>query len=158
MPLYPIAKYRFKVTWSSEQEGTHVSFKEVTGLEVTTEVIEYREGAMAENYKIIQPGMQTFGEVTLKKGVFTGNPKMWDWWNLTADNISDFSNAGADGGRRTVTVQLLNNQSPQQPVVTWTLRNAWPIKVNFDDLNAESNEIMIETLTLRHEGLTTRWE
>ena len=39
MPEYPLPKFHFLLEWG----GTKVGFTEVTGLEVTTEKLEYRE-------------------------------------------------------------------------------------------------------------------
>jgi phage tail-like protein len=68
MPEYPLPKFHFQVEWG----GTNISFTEVTGLEVTTEKLEYRGGASPEYNKLNFPGMQTYGDLTLKRGVFAG--------------------------------------------------------------------------------------
>ena len=41
MANYPIPKFHFQVEWG----GAKIGFTEVTGLEVSTELIEYREGS-----------------------------------------------------------------------------------------------------------------
>lgn len=66
MAEYPIPKFHFQVDWG----GTKVGFSEVSGLDVETEVIEYRDGAMREYSKLKMPGMQKFSNITLKRGVF----------------------------------------------------------------------------------------
>ncbi len=38
--------------------------------------------------------------------------------------------------------------------MTWTLTNAWPIKVTSTDLKSDGNEVAVETIELAHEGLT----
>ena len=63
MPEYPMPKFHFQVQWG----GTKIGFTEVTGLDVTTEKIEYRDGASKEYHKTRMPGMQTFGDLTLSK-------------------------------------------------------------------------------------------
>jgi phage tail-like protein len=124
MADYPMPKFHFQVQWG----GTKIGFTEVTGLEVTTEKIEYRDGATKEYHKTRMPGMQTFGDLTLKRGVFAG------------DNEFD------------ITISLLNES--HDPVVVWKVKKAWPTKVTSTDLNASGNETAIETLVLTHEGLT----
>ncbi|MFN0036081.1 MAG: phage tail protein, partial [Saprospiraceae bacterium] len=42
-------------------------------------------------------------------------------------------------------------------VVTWTLLNAFPIKVQFNDMKADGNEVAVETLELAHEGVTVEY-
>ena len=139
MAEYPLPKFHFEVQWG----GTKIGFTEVTGLEVTTEKIEYRDGASKEYHKIRMPGMQTFGDLTLKRGVFAGDNEFYDWWNTVALNTVE---------RRDITISLLNEA--HEPVVVWKVKNAWPTKVTSTDLNASGNETAVETLVLAHEGLT----
>jgi phage tail-like protein len=139
MAEYPMPKFHFQVQWG----GTKIGFTEVTGLEVTTEKIEYRDGASKEYHKIRMPGMQTFGDLTLKRGVFAGDNEFYAWWNTVALNTVE---------RRDITISLLNES--HDPVVVWKVKNAWPTKVTSTDLNASGNETAIETLVLTHEGLT----
>ena len=139
MAEYPIPKFHFQVDWS----GTKIGFTEVTGLEVTTEKIEYRDGASPEYNKIVMPGMQTFGDLTLKRGVFAGDNEFYDWWNTVSLNTIE---------RRDMTISLLNES--HEPVVVWKIKNAWPTKVTSTDLNSTGSETAIETLVLAHEGLT----
>jgi phage tail-like protein len=139
MAEYPLPKFHFQVEWG----GTKIGFTEVTGLEVTTEKIEYRDGASKEYHKVRMPGMQTFGDLTLKRGVFAGDNEFYDWWNTVALNTVE---------RRDITISLLNES--HEPVVVWKVKNAWPTKVTSTDLNASGNETAIETLMITHEGLT----
>ena len=139
MAEYPLPKFHFQVQWG----GTKIGFTEVTGLEVTTEKIEYRDGASKEYHKVRMPGMQTFGDLTLKRGVFAGDNEFYDWWNSVALNTVE---------RRDITISLLNES--HEPVVVWKVKKAWPTKVTSTDLNASGNETAIETLVVTHEGLT----
>jgi phage tail-like protein len=139
MAEYPLPKFHFEVQWG----GTRIGFTDVTGLEVTTEKIEYRDGASKEYHKVRMPGMQTFGDLTLKRGVFAGDNEYYTWWNSVSLNTIE---------RRDITISLLNEN--HEPVVVWKVKNAWPTKVTSTDLNASGNETAIETLVLTHEGLT----
>ena len=139
MAEYPLPKFHFEVQWG----GTRIGFTEVTGLEVTTEKIEYRDGASKEYHKVKMPGMQTFGDLTLKRGIFAADNEFYAWWNSVALNTIK---------RRDITISLLNES--HEPVVVWKVKNAWPSKVTSTDLNASGNESAIETLVLAHEGLT----
>lgn len=140
MATYPLPKFHFRVDWDGI---ANAGFTEVTGLEVTTEKIEYRDGASPEYSKIKMPGMQTFGDLTLKRGIFKGDNEFYIWWNTVALNTI---------ARRNVTISLLNEA--HEPVVVWKVKNAWPLKVTSSDLNAGSNEVAVETLVLAHEGVT----
>ena len=143
MAQYPIPKFHFQVEWG----GAKIGFTEVTGLEVSSEVIEYRDGASKEYHKIKMPGMQKFSNITLKRGTFKGDNDYYNWWNTVALNTIE---------RRDVTISLLNEA--HEPVVVWKIKNAWPVKVQSTDLKADGNEVAIETIELAHEGLTIQNE
>ena len=143
MAQYPIPKFHFLVEWG----GAKIGFTEVTGLEVSTEVIEYRDGASPEYHKIKMPGMQKFSNITLKRGTFKGDNDFYNWWNTVALNTIE---------RRDVIISLLNEN--HEPVIVWKAKNVWPVKVQSTDLKAEGNEVAIETMELAHEGLTIQNE
>ncbi len=143
MAQYPIPKFHFLVEWG----GARIGFTEVSGLEVSTEVIEYREGSSPVYHKIKMPGMQKFANITLKRGTFKGDNDFYNWWNTVALNTIE---------RRDVTISLLNEN--HEPVVVWKINNAWPVKVQSTDLKADGNEVAIETIELAHEGLTIQNE
>ncbi len=139
MATYPIPKFHFRVEWG----GTRIGFTEVTGLEVSTDVIEYRDGASPEYSKIKMPGMQKFGNITMKRGTFAHDNEYYNWWNTHALNTIE---------RRDITISLLNET--HEPVVVWKVKNAWPVKVQSTDLKGDGNEVAIETIEIAHEGLT----
>ena len=139
MAEYPLPKFHFQVDWG----GTKIGFTEVTGLEVTTEKIEYRDGASPEYNKIRMPGMRMFGDLTLKRGIFSGDNEFYEWWNTVSLNTVE---------RRDITISLLNET--HEPVVVWKVKNAWPTKVTSTDLKSDEGGVAIETLVLAHEGLT----
>jgi phage tail-like protein len=143
MANYPLPKFHFQVEWG----GTKIGFTEVTGLEVETQMIEYRDGASPEYHKTKMPGMQQYGNLTLKRGIFAADNEFYDWWNTVALNTIE---------RRDITISLLNES--HEPVVVWKVKNAWPTKVTSTDLSADGNEVAIETLELAHEGLTMQNE
>lgn len=139
MAEYPLPKFHFQVEWG----GTKLGFSEVSGLDVETEVIEYRDGIMPEYGKIKMPGMQKYGNLTLKRGIFQSDNEFYEWWNTVKLNTIE---------RRDITISLLNEE--HEPVMTWKIKNAWPVKVQSTDLKADGSEVAIETLELAHEGLT----
>lgn len=143
MANYPLPKFHFIVDWG----GTRMGFTEVTGLDFETEVIEYREGSSPQYHKIKMPGMQKFSNITMKRGVFLGDFELYEWWKKTL-----MFQEGKEKFRRDVAIRLLNEE--HQPIITWVARNAWPCKVMYSDLKADSNEVAIETIELVHEGLS----
>jgi phage tail-like protein len=135
---YPIPKFHFLVQWG----GSRVGFSEVTGLDIQVEAIEYREGSSPDYSKIKMPGLHKFSNITLKRGTFESDTEYYAWINTVNLNKVE---------RRDVTISLLNEK--HEPVVTWRVQNAFPVKVQASDLKADGNEVAIETLELAHEGL-----
>ena len=138
MANYPLPKFHFRVEWG----GAKIGFSEVSGLSVETDVVEYRDGSSPEYHKIKMPGMQKFGNITMKRGIFEGDNDYFKWWNTVALNTIE---------RRDVTISLLNEN--HEPVVVWKVKNAWPSKVQSTDLKSDDNGVAIETIELAHEGL-----
>ena len=50
-------------------------------------------------------------------------------------------------------IKLLDDQHSPVPVYTWTLTNAWCCKLTGPSLNANGNEIAIETMELAYERI-----
>lgn len=138
MAQYPLPVFHFRVEWG----GTNIGFSEVSGLNIETQAIEYRDGSMPDFSVIKMPGMQKFGNITLKRGVAKGDNEFFIWWNTHQLNKIE---------RRDLTISLLNEN--HEPVVVWRVRNAWPVKVDGGSLKATGNEVSIETLELAHEGI-----
>ena len=135
---YPLVKFHFQVDWG----GTKIGFTEVSGLDVETEIVEYRNGASPEYSKIKMPGMQKFSNITLKRGTFKSDNEFFEWWKSVSLNTIE---------RRNITISLLNES--HEPVVTWKIKNAWPTKIQSTDLKADASEVAIESMEIVHEGL-----
>jgi phage tail-like protein len=124
-----------------------MGFTEVTGLDFETEVIEYREGNSVKYNKLKQPGLTKYSNITLKRGTFLGDFDYYELWKQT------YYFQEVKGKYRTnVIIQLMDEQ--HNPVITWSLANAWPTKIQSTDLKADANEVAIESMELVHEGLT----
>ena len=139
MANYPLPKFHFLVDWA----GARIGFTEVTGLTLETEVIEYREGNSPEYNKIKMPGLRKFGNITLKRGTFAGDNDYYKWFDTVKLNTIE---------RRNITITLLNEE--HQPVVTWKVKSAWPVKVQSPDLKSDANEAAIESIEIAHEGFS----
>ena len=140
---YPLPKFHFLVDWG----GTRWGFTEVSGLSFETEVIEYREGNSPVYNKKKLPGLTKYSNIVLKRGVFLGDFEMYEQWKKTA-----LFQEGKEKFRRDISIRLLDEE--HQPVITFVAHNAWPCKLSYGNLNAASNEVLIETMELVHEGLS----
>ena len=137
--VWPLPKFRFEVKWDSEV----MSFQEVSGLNVETQPIEYRAGGNTAFSVVKMPGLRKYGNVTLKKGVFRGDSKLWGWFTQIKMNTVQ---------RKPVTISLLDEAG--KPTMVWTLANAWPAKVTATDLKAQGNEVAVESIEIAHDGIT----
>ena len=126
--VWPLPKFHFQVMWDSQV----MSFQEVSGLDIQSEEIKYRAGDSKVFSVIKMPGMTKFGNVTMKKGIFKGDNKFWDWISQIKMNTVK---------RLPITISLLDEGG--EATMVWTLKNAWPTKVSGTDLKAEGNEVAI---------------
>ena len=103
------------------------------------------------NYGVNQRvGPVTFATVVLKRGI-SDMRDAWQWWSLFTGADAQRNGKYAKASRCDVQISLLN--PARQPVLTWTLANAMPVKFKSGDMNARSTEVAIEELHLVHEGL-----
>ena len=137
--IWPLPKFYFKVEVDG---GMTASFQEVSGLDVESDVVEYRHGDSPDFTTIKMPGLRKASDITLKKGIFTTDVKFFEWFNEIKLNTIE---------RKTVTIMLLNESGDSE--IVWTLSNAFPKQVQGTDLNSQSSDAAIETLVLAHEGL-----
>ena len=135
---WPLPKFYFSVDIC---DFTDLPFQEVSGLDISTEAIEYRH-SNSRNGTINMPSMVKYSDVTLKKGVFTEDNEFYNWINGV--NLNTYQ-------RSTVVIRLLNQEG--NPEMTWELKNAFPIQVTPTDMNSTSSEAAIETIVFAHEGL-----
>jgi phage tail-like protein len=136
--IWPLPKFHFEVKIGKEKWR----FQEVNGLESEIEVLEYRHGKSKQFAKFKMPGMKKVSDVTLKKGVFKGDTKLFEWFKKNNLNTVE---------RKTITISLLNEKHRAE--IIWTLANAFPKKIESTNLNAQGSEIAIETIVLSHEEL-----
>ncbi|HEY5969979.1 MAG TPA: phage tail protein [Chitinophagaceae bacterium] len=139
MAKYPIPVFHFTVDWG----GTNVGFSEVTGLTQEIQLIEYRDGKSPDYNTVKMPGLRKVTNIVMKRGISKGDNDFFKWLNTVKLNTIE---------RRDLTINLLNEN--HEPVVTWKVLQAWPVKVEGPALKATGNEVAVESIELAHEGLT----
>lgn len=136
---YPQVAFHFQVDWG----GSNLGFSEVSGLNIETQMIEYRSGLSPEFSTIKMPGIQKYGNITLKRGVFKSDNQFYEWANSVKMNTIE---------RRDLIISLLDEE--HNPVMVWKVKNAWPTKIESPALKADGNEVAIESLEVAHEGVS----
>ena len=72
---YPMPSYHFMVEWG----GSRTGFKEVSGLNIIHEVVEYREGGSPVDSSIKMPGRTRYDNIILKRGIVKGDNDFFEW-------------------------------------------------------------------------------
>jgi phage tail-like protein len=121
---------------------TTASFSEVSGIDVSTDVIDYREGNEKVDSVRKLPGLNKYTNITLKRGLIK-DLSLWNWMQIVLNGNLQRAN---------VSITLLDRAD--NPVLRWDLLNAWPCKWSGPVLNAQSNDVAIETLEICYEGLS----
>ena len=149
---YPLTKMNFLVKVSNV-EGT-AAFSEVTGVESSVDVIEFRQGNANSLAPVKIPGLVKHGNVTLKMG-YTLDSAFKTWIQECV------SETRGEMPRNNVQIELIDiNTGAPQTVSTqvtgtrvWILTNAWVTKYNAPDLDAKTSDVAIESVELAYEEL-----
>lgn len=145
----PFLTYNFQVKWDGNYVAT---VSQVSGLQRTTEVVPYRSGGQPQTtYKLL--GQTDYGPITLQRGL-TYDVAFEQW----ANKVWYYPNTSAFGTevsladfRKNVQIELYNQAG--QLVMRWNVYNAWPSEYTaLPELDAHSNAVALESLTLQTEG------
>jgi phage tail-like protein len=118
-------------------------FREVSGLDSEQEIIEQKEVDANGNVGIKKlPGNLKYSNVELKRGIDI-DKALWEW-------RYQVETQGPDAARTDCTLELIDYDG--SPIATYTLLQAWPSKYTGAAMNAGSNEVAVEAMTICHEG------
>jgi phage tail-like protein len=133
----PYSAFNFLV----EIDGVTVAgFSECSGLTSETDAIEYRNGD-TDTVLTQLSGLQKFEPIVLKRG-FTDNRDLWEWRKTVIDGRTE---------RHTGVITLLNEA--REPALRFNFREGWPSIWEGPTFNAKTNEVAINTLQIKHEGV-----
>lgn len=140
----PYAEFNFLVDLGTgDTSGPEAGFQECSGISMSVDVIEYRNGNDKENQPRKLTGLARVSDVTLRRGVI-GSLNLYQW----LDQIRN----GDAAGFRTVVIHL-QNEDHTATVMTWKLLRARIIKHTSGPLNAKGTDVAMEELTLAYERL-----
>jgi phage tail-like protein len=132
------------------------AFNEVTGIDASVDVIEFRQGNANSLAPVKIQGLVKHGNITLKMG-YTRSQDFKTWIQ------SCVNERRGETPRHNVTIELIdiNAGSPQTLVsstidstLTWILKDAWVAKYTGPDLNSSTSEVAIESVEIAYEELT----
>jgi phage tail-like protein len=171
----PLRNFRFIVEFRTTSDGGTNDFTSftggftsVSGLRITNQPMSYREGGMNTTLHQV-PGMTAFDPITLSRGVILGSSQGINWMKKLFAATSGQGIANSDGTsfRCDLDIYVLDHPVTGAPNITtgdiisnsaykmkFTVHNAWVQQLSFTDLSATDNQLLYETLTLIHEGLS----
>ena len=114
-------------------------FTEVAGLSFEVAAEEVPEGG-ENRYVQKYPGRSKFADLVLKRGLLKSS-EVWNWVERCVDTLQIEP--------KDVDVTLLNEA--HEPLMTWHLVKAWPVKWSVSDLNATNNSFVVESLQLSYQ-------
>jgi len=181
----PLRSFRFRVEFTAAADGVFATklnttsgqsasattmstgfiggFTSISGLNITTQAIQYREGGYNTTVHQI-PGMTTFTPITMQRGVLYGNDQAITWMRglfaaASGDGLAAgiSGTTGSQGFRVNIKIYVMdhpNSAATNAPRMGFDIRNAWITQLNYTDLNANDGAILFESMNLVHEGLS----
>lgn len=145
----PYKNFKFRVKW----DGRYVAgVSKIGPLKRTTEVIEHREGGDPSTVRY-SPGQTKYEPITLERGVTHDLEfekwanKVWNWGAGLGSEVSlkDF--------RKDIIIEFYNEAG--QLTIAYKVYRCWVSELQaLPVLDANSNSVAIQTITLQTEG----WE
>lgn len=156
---YPVTKMQFLVTIGGVPGS--LSFTEVTGVDASVDVIEYRQGNSTYLSLNKLPGLVHHGNITLKFGtvIDVQSNEVYKWMmDCVADQRANFE-------RKQVIIDLIDSNNASAgagsdltaavgTTVQWTLNDAWVTKLSIPDLDAKGNDVAISSCEIAYEYMS----
>lgn len=133
---YPPLGFHFKVEFAN-QIGEY-EFQSVSGLNVELETELVAEGG-ENRFKHKMPVSTRYPNLILKRGIRVDSA-LTKWCR---EALEDF-----DIKPTNITISLLNEK--HEPLMTWNVVHAYPIKWSVSEFNAEKSQLAIESIELAY--------
>jgi|TARA_B110000444_G_C18691028_1_gene524288 phage tail-like protein len=117
-------------------------FSGCSGLGYTTEIVEYQDSLM--DGKLVtrkRPGRTKFDDIVLKRGL-SPDASLIEWHQKVTEGMVERSNGS-----------IVIYDMAGMEVGRWNFERGWPSGWSASDLDAGTDDVMIEELTIAHEGL-----
>lgn len=137
----PLVSFHFAVEVQGQIAGY---FTEVAGLGSENEVIEHNvvnESGVEVVLKI--PGRLKWGDIELKRGI-TSNIDLWTWRKMVEDGQ-------VQSARKNGSITMYDQSLAE--VARWNFDNGWPSKIDGPTTKSDDSSIVVEALTIVHEGI-----
>lgn len=173
----PLRSFKFLAEFTVSSGDTRVfnndlvnfsgGFTSISGLSIQTQSIGYREGGYNTTLHQV-PGMTQFQPITFQRGTLFGKQEAITWMRGLFGAAAG-EGVGLNGGtfRCNVDIYVLDHPTAdvgdQENLITnrskmkFRVHNAWITSLAYSDLNAGDNQLLYETMTLVHEGLSVEF-
>ena len=160
-----------------------IGFAAMTGVSVQHQMVGYREGGMnTHTHKLV--GQSDFGPITFSRGVIGEQDHLWRWsefihsWNTAAQAGatvgSDSTVANGNDYRCNILVKVFDHPHTVgsymesgtvkssdaklgKPRLGIKMFDCWPGAYTLSDLSAGDSGILVQQLTVHHEGFKLAW-
>lgn len=152
---YPMTKMSFVV---SCEKGT-AAFTEVTGVDASVDVIEFRQGNSKSLALSKIPGLVHHGNVTLRLGITSSNAFItWAQECVSEqrgimdrqDIAIELIDVGSADGYKSLSATAAAGAGKGK---IWTLKHAFVTKLSMPDLDAKTSEIAIMSMEIAYEEM-----
>ena len=145
MSLQPVIGFHFSVEIEiSPQDDLDLRFQEVSGLSQELATEDLTEGG-ENRFSHALPTRSTYQNLVLKRG-FVKSTALIEWAKRSIENI--------DIVPANVLIKLLN-ENTHEPVASWYVINAYPVKWSFSNFNAQDDSIVVETMEFKYQYYTS---
>jgi len=172
--------------WDADPFPAYLGFTSVSGLSVQMTSIPLTEGGMNTITHQL-PGLAQYSPITFQKGVFLGDQENWQWLRRITGTIGNAGYGAPGGNFRcAVRIDVLSHPNPGSRAVggggskrvrngyydgliegtepnddhasmSFLLSKAWVTSLAYSDLNAGDSALVVEQMTLVHEGIHLDW-
>ena len=133
---YPPLGFHFKVEFAN-LSGEY-QFQSVSGLNVELETEQVAEGG-ENRFKHKLPVSTRYPNLVLKRGIRVDSA-LTKWCRDALENF--------DIKPTNITISLLNEE--HEPLMTWNVVHAYPLKWSVSEFNAEKSQLAIESIELAY--------
>jgi phage tail-like protein len=166
----PLRNFKFRAQFVNNESVSKpfadMGFISIGGLGVQTDMIPYREGGDNTTTRKM-PGQSEFSPLSFVNGIFMDNKNAgYEWFKHVFSVISGAGNTRwNENFRCDVIISVLVHPTTKYTTggvgsptslksagMRIKVYNAWPGSVQFNDLNAGDNSIMVSTMSIHHEG------
>jgi len=135
-------KWKFVV----EIDGVaYAGFQKCSELSAEVAKVEYSEGGSLTPTK--SPGRVSFSDVTLERGA-SKDRDLYDWFN---EVVRVSTGLGAVDPRYTRNLDIVQQDRDGKTLRRWSIAGAWPTKFVAGEWDNESDEVVIESVTLTYD-------